>query len=111
MEYQKIKNVLDSIPDKVPRFVTKKWIQVQSETYSTNKQIRFKTPMLRSGLCNYSDAYYVVKGVVTVEGAEDRNKYSRNLVLKSNAPFISCISNINKTLIDHAEHLDIVMPI
>ena len=44
MEYQKIKTVLGNIPDKVPRFITKTWIEVhdQSESYSTNKQIRFK---------------------------------------------------------------------
>ena len=65
--------------------------------------------MLRSDLCDYSDAHVVVKGDVTVEGAENRDKYNRNFVLKNNAPFINCISKINNTLIDNAEHLDIVM--
>ena len=61
----------------MPKFITKKWIEVydqSGETYSTNKQIRFKTSMLRSGLCDYSDAYTVVKGYITVEGANDRDK-------------------------------------
>ena len=66
--------------------------------------------MLRSDLCDYNDAYIVVEGDITVEGANDRDKHNRNLVLKSNAPFISCISKINNTLIDNAEDLDIVMP-
>ena len=51
MEYQKIKNLLDKIPDNVPRFITKKWIEVHDqsgETYNPNEQIRFKTSMLRS---------------------------------------------------------------
>ena len=51
MEYQKITNLLDNIPDKVPRFITKKWIKIHVKsggTYNTNKQIRFKTLMLRS---------------------------------------------------------------
>ena len=69
MEYQKITNLLGNILDKVPRFITKKWIEVHDQsgkTYNTNKQIRFKTSMLRSDLCDFSDAYIVVKGIVTV---------------------------------------------
>ena len=64
MEYQKIKNLVDNIPHKVPRFIPKKWIEIHDqseETYNTNKQIRFKTSMLRSDLRDYSDAYIVVK--------------------------------------------------
>ena len=60
MEYQKITNLLGNIPDKVPRFITKKWIEVydqSEEPYNTNKQIRSKTSMLRPDLCDYHDAY------------------------------------------------------
>ena len=73
MEYNKMNNLLGSRPDKVPRFVTKKWIEVNEQSgipYNTNKQIRFKTSMLRSDLCDYSDAYIVVKGTITVNSAE-----------------------------------------
>ena len=69
MEYQKITILLGNIPDRVPRFFTKKWIEFHDqsgETCNTNKQIIFKTSMLRSDLCNYNDAYIVVKGIVTV---------------------------------------------
>ena len=114
MEYQKIINLLDTTSDNVPRFNAKKWIEVYDQsggTYNTNKQIRFKTSMWRSELCDYSDSYIIVKGTITVEGAKDRDKYSRNLFLKKNAPFISCISKINNTFINNAEDLDIVMPI
>ena len=65
MEYQKFTNLLANTSDKVPRFITKKWIEVHDqsgETCNTNKQIRFKTSMLRSDLCDFSDAYIVVKG-------------------------------------------------
>ena len=62
--------------------------------------------MLRSYLCDYNDAYIVVKGVVTVEGAINRNKKIRPLAFKNNAPFISCISKINDVLIKNAEDLD-----
>ena len=77
MEYQKITNLLGNISDKVPRFITKIWVEVydqSGETYNANKQIRFKTSMLRSDLCDYSDAHIVVKGDITVEGANNRDK-------------------------------------
>ena len=70
MEYQKITNLLGKKSDKVHRFVTKKWIEVHDqsgETYNTNKQIRFKTSMLRSDLCDFSDAYIVVKKKVLLQ--------------------------------------------
>ena len=69
MEYQKITKLLGSTLNKVPRFITKKWIEVYDQsggTYNTNKQIRLKTPMLRSDLCDYSDAYILIKGKITV---------------------------------------------
>ena len=71
MEFQKIIHLLDVTFDHkdLPRFVTKKWIKVydQSEkNYNANKEIRIKTPMLRSDLCDFSDAYIVVKGTITV---------------------------------------------
>ena len=62
MEYQKIVNFLGNIPGKVPRFITKKWIEVHGqygEAYNTNKHIRFKTSMLRSDFCDFNDSYIV----------------------------------------------------
>ena len=76
MEYQKITSLLDNTSDKVPRFITRIWIEVHDQSgttenrYNPNKQIRFKTSMLRSDLCDYSDAYIVAKRDITVEGAE-----------------------------------------
>ena len=66
--------------------------------------------MLRSDLCDYSDAYIVVKGDITHEGDNDANKGNRNLAFKNNAPFINCISKINGAKIDNAEDLDVAMP-
>ena len=86
MEYQKITNFLGNIPNKVLRFITRKWIEVHDqsgETYNTNKQIRFTTSMLRSGLCDFNDAYIVVKGIVTVSVDErDRDEMNRQVILK-----------------------------
>ena len=97
MEFQKITNFLDITSDNkdLPKFVTKKWIEVydQSEgNYNVNKEIRIKTSMLRSDLCDYSDAYIVVKGDIILEGDNDANKKNKNLAFKNNAPFINCIS-------------------
>ena len=72
--------------------------------------------MLRSDLCDYSDAYILVKDTITVTANEDNNannirdKINRPLILKNNAPFVSCITRINGELIKDAEDLDIVMP-
>ena len=72
--------------------------------------MRFKRSILRSDICDYSDNYIVIKGTITVEGANDRDKHNRSLILQNNAQFISCVSKINGILIDNAEDLDIVMP-
>ena len=71
MEFKKITNFLDTTFDNkdLPRIVTKKLIEVydQSEkNYNQNKKIRIKTPMLKSNLCDFNDAYIVVKGIITV---------------------------------------------
>ena len=71
MEFQKITNILDATSDDkgLPKFVTKNWIELydQSEkNYNPNKEIRIKTSMLRLDLCDYCDAYIVVKGTITV---------------------------------------------
>ena len=67
--------------------------------------------MLRSDLRDFSDTYIVVKGIVTVSVDErDRGNMNRQVILKNNAPFISCISKINGVLVENAEDLDTVMP-
>ena len=114
MDYQKYTIVLGKIHDEVPRFVTKKGIELHNQpgekNNNFNKQLGFKTSMLRSDLCDYSDAYIVVKGIITVEGRNKIERENNSLALKNIAPFTSCFSKINNTLIDNAEDLDIVMP-
>ena len=72
--------------------------------------MRFKTSVLQSDLCDYSDAYVVVKGTITVKGDEKKTEKNRSVAFKNNAPFIGCISKVNNVLIENAEDLDIVMP-
>ena len=114
MEFQKIVNFLDTTSDDkdLPRFVTKKWIEVydQSEkNYSVNKEIRITTSMLILDLCDFSDAYIVVKENITVT-APDNAKRNKSVTFKNNAPFINCISKINGVKIDNAEYWDVLMP-
>ena len=65
--------------------------------------------MLRPDLCDYSDVYIVATGKI-IATTPDNDAYDKKLALKNNAPFISCITKINNTLIDNAKDLDIVMP-
>ena len=100
MEFQKIVNLPDITSDNkdLPRFVTKKWIEVydQSEkNYIPNKEIRIKTLILRWDLCDFSGTWIVVKGDITVEGNNNANKRNKNLLFKNNVPFIKCITKIN----------------
>ena len=72
MEFQKIENFLETTSDDkdLPQFVTKKWIEVydQSEkNYNPNKEIRIKASILRSDLCDFTDAYLAVKGNIIVD--------------------------------------------
>ena len=76
--------------------------------HNVNKEIRNKTPMLRSDICYFSDAYIVMKGVVTVTEPENV-KWNKSFAFKNNAPFINSISKINGVQIDNAEDLDVVM--
>ena len=100
----------------LPRFVTEKGLKFsvkQEELITTPiKRIRMKTPMLRSDLCEFSDAYIVLKGTITAEQNVNRNNDGNNkpFIFKNNAPFINCISKINGVLIDNTEDLDVVMP-
>ena len=117
MEYQKIINLLDNTSNKPSKFRTKNWIEINDDiigAYSPNKNIRFKTSVLRSSLCDFSDAYIIVKENITVnntavDGA-DANNTNKKVVFKNCAPFAKCIRKINNTQIDNAEYIAIVIP-
>ena len=72
MEYQKIIKLVDTTSDNVPRFIAKKWVEVHDQSsnaenrYKPSNQIRFKTSKLQSDLCDYCDAYIVVKETINV---------------------------------------------
>ena len=116
MEYQKIINLLENTPNQPSKFRTKAWVEVNNEsrgTYNVNSQIKFKTSVLMSSLCDCSDAYIFVSATITVSNtvavaAAGNNR--KNKILKNCAPFTNCISEINNTQIDNAKDIDIVMP-
>ena len=93
--------MLDNTPNQPSKFRTKRWVEVNDEssgTYNVNSQIKFKTSMLKSSLCDYSDAYIFVKSTIKVpntaaaEAAENKKK---NIIIKNYAPFTNCISEIS----------------
>ena len=117
MEYQKIVNLLNDAWNKPSTFRTRSWVETNDDirrAYSPNKQIRFKKAMLRSSLCDYSGAYILVKGNITVNNTAAAgaaaNNTNKKVIFKNCAPFTNCISKINNTQIDNAEYIDIVMP-
>ena len=111
MEYDKINNLLASESENLSKFATREYVRVNSlsNMYDENKSIRFKTPMLRSDLCDYADAYILVSGTITVAENHPRDRQNKPVILKNNALFVSCITRINGELIEDADDLDIVM--
>ena len=74
MEYQKMINLLDNTPNRPTKLKTKNWIEINDDarrTYVINVQIKFKTSMLKSRLCDYSDAYILVIGTIKFTVEED----------------------------------------
>ena len=118
MEYQKIANLLDTGSNQPSKFRTRKWVEINDdsrETYAGN-EIKFKTTMLRSNLCDYADAYILVKGPITITGAgnDDATKQAderdKGATFKNCAPFTKCIKRINNADIDNAQDIDIATP-
>ena len=118
MEYGKIANLLNDESNQPSNFRTRNWVEINDEsrgTYASN-DIKFKTTMLRSNLCDYADAYILVKRTTTITGAgnddsakqlDERNK---GVILKNCALFTKCATRINNADIDNAKDIDIVMP-
>ena len=116
-EYRKIINLLDNTPNQPTKFRTKHWVEINDEsggTYNNNSQIRFRTSMLRSSLCDYSDSYILFKGTIAVANTTatyaDTSNTNKKVIFKNCVPFTSCISRINNMQIDDAQYIDVVMP-
>ena len=117
IEYEKIENLLGDASNKTSKFKTRKWIEINDDsigTYNPGSQIKFKTTMLKSSLCDYSDAYIHVKGTITVNNNAVADSYANNSnkkgIFKNCALFTNCINEINNIDLGNAKDIDIVMP-
>ena len=104
MQYQKIANLLNDWSNKSSKFKTKNWVEINDDVRdvcSPNKQIRFKTSKLRSSLSDYSDAYILFEGNITVNSTAafgaTANNTGKKVIFKNCASFTNCISKINNT--------------
>ena len=114
MEYQKLANLLGDASNQSSKFRTKNWVEINDEsrgTYNFNSQIKFKTTMLKSSLCDYSDAYILVKGTITVNNTgADANNTNKTVIFKNCSIFSNCITEVNNTQVDNTKDIDIIMP-
>ena len=112
--------MLGNTPNQPTKFRTRNWVETNDESraaynnVNNNNNIKFKASMVRSNLCDYADAYILVKGTITVPNmaAADAavNDTNKKVIFKNCAPFTNYITEINNTQIENAEHIDIVMP-
>ena len=112
MEYQKITNLLTDVSNKPSKFRPRNWVKINDDingAYSPNEQIRFKTALLRSSLCDYSYTMILLKGNITVNNtsaqAAAANNINKKAIFKNSAAFTNCISKINNTRIDNAVYI------
>ena len=116
MDYQKTSNLLDDTLNQSSKFRTRNLIGMNDASRGTcnvSNQIKFKISMVRSYLCDYSDAYIHVKGTITVPNtgtAAAPNNRNTKVIFTNCAPFTNCISEINDTYLDDAHDIDVVMP-
>ena len=117
MEYKKLTNLLDDASNQPSKFKTKNWVEINDEsrgTYNVNSQIKLKTTMLKSSLCDYSDAYILIKETITVNNTAaayaDANNTNKKVIFKNCSPFISAITEIKNTQTDNCKDIDVIMP-
>ena len=118
MEDQKMTNLIDDASDRPSEFRAKNWVEINDElrgAYNVNSQIKFKTTMLKSSLCDYSDTYIFVKGKITITRAGDdaaaiqADERDKSVAFKNCAPFTNYMSEVNNTQIDNAKDVDVIM--
>ena len=108
--------MLDNTANQATKFWTKNWVKINHgshRVYNIDSQIKLKYSMIRSDLCDYSDAYILVKETITVPNTRTAavpNNKNKNIIFKNCAPFTDCISKRNNKEIDHAKDIDVVLP-
>ena len=119
MKYWKVMNFLDNTHHEPSKFRTRNWVEINDKSqwsFKASNQIKFKTSMIRSNLYDYSDAYILASGAMTINGtvdiyttkqADERNK---GVIFKKCAPFTDCISEINHAQLDNIKDANVVLP-
>ena len=110
MEYQKIANLLNNKSNQPLKIRTRFWVERKDNSRGiyTSSDIKSKSTMLKSNLCDYADVYILVKGKITITGHGDNDaaiqldERNKGVISKNWAPFNKCISRINVTHIDNA---------
>ena len=114
--------MLDDESNQPSKFKSKNWIEINDESRGTynieehiNSQIKFKTAMLKSSLCDYFDTYILVKGTITVNNtaaaSADANSTNKKVLFKNCSIFSSCISEINNIQIDNCKDIRVIIPL
>ena len=118
MEYKKFINLLDNTPNEPSNFRTRNWVKINDDArgrYATNSQIKFKTAMLKSSLCDYRDVDMLVNGTILVANTEvvdaAGNNNNKEVIFKNCASFTDYISERNNTQVDIVKDINVVMPI
>ena len=113
METQKITNLLGNVDNESLKFATRKWNVINNQNNTdygdgdeNGTTIKFETKVIKSNLCDYSDAYILVTGDITATGGDANTK----VAFKNCAPFSKCVTHINDEHVDNADNLNIVMP-
>ena len=115
MKQKKIIDLLHNTPNHPFNFKAKDWVKINygsREKYNEDNQIRFKTSMLRSSLCEYSDVYILVKRTITVaeKTAAASDNTNKNVIFKISGPLTNCISRIYNTQVDDVHEIAVVIP-
>ena len=112
METQKIVNLLGDTNNESSKFATRKWYVINDQNntdYGEGNEdsttVKFETKVIKSNLCDYSDAYILVTGNITATGGDANTR----VAFKNCAPFTKCITHINDEHVDNADNLDIIM--
>ena len=113
MNHQKIINLLDSTTNQFSKFGPESWVEIfddLNEVYATDKKTEFKISMLKWILCNYSDAYILVKETISVantaNNTNDANNTNIEVIFKNCAPFQKFLTEINNTQLDDTQGIE-----
>ena len=109
---------MGNTPSQPSKFRTKNWVEINDDslgTYCNNSGIKFKTTMLKSSLCDYSDSWILVKGTITLVGqaadsaAIQADRNNKQVIFKNFELFTDCVTETNNSKVDNAKDLVVAL--